>query len=136
MNPVQLTKELLCTPPDQRASGSREAVVLLTPSEYLARQNSDSFLDYSCMIIKKHVPISSAKTRLLELLRQVEESHENVVITKNGLPKAVLLNYEDFAGLLETLEILADTKTMRGVKAGLRDLKAGRTVRLEDAFKE
>ena len=88
------------------------------------------------MMIEKHVPISSAKTRLLELLRQVEESHENVVLTKNGLPKAVLLNYEDFVGLLETVEVLADTKMLRGIKAGLQDVKAGRVVRLEDAFKE
>jgi antitoxin YefM len=88
------------------------------------------------MTIDKHVPISSAKAKFLELLRQVEEGHENVVITKNGLPKAVLLNYQDFAGLLETIEILADPKTLRGVKAGLRDLKARRMVRLADAFKE
>jgi prevent-host-death family protein len=88
------------------------------------------------MMIEKHVPISSAKTRLLELLRQVEENRENVVITKNGLPKAVLLNYEDFVGLLETIEILADAKTLRGIKAGLQDVKSGHIVRFEDAFKE
>jgi len=88
------------------------------------------------MMIEKYVPISSAKTRLLELLRQVEENRENVVITKNGLPTAVLLNYEDFAGLLETIEILADAKTLRGIKAGLQDVKANRIVRFEDAFEE
>ena len=108
----------------------------MTPAARPGRQNFDFFFDYIRMTLEKHVPISSAKARLLELLRRVEESHENVVITKNGLPKAVLLNYQDFAGLLETIEILADPKTMRGVKAGLRDLKAGRMVRLEDAFKE
>jgi prevent-host-death family protein len=88
------------------------------------------------MNIEKHIPISSAKAKLLELLRQVEEGHENVVITKNGLPKAVLLNYDDFAGLLETIDILSDPKTMHGIKRGLRDLKAGRVVSLEEAFKE
>ena len=88
------------------------------------------------MTIEKHIPISSAKAKLLELLRQVEEGHEIVVITKNGIPKAVLLNYDDFAGLLETIDILADPKTMRGIKAGLRDIKAGRVVSLEEAFKE
>ncbi|MGH8006303.1 MAG: type II toxin-antitoxin system Phd/YefM family antitoxin [Candidatus Binatia bacterium] len=87
------------------------------------------------MTIEKHVSVSSAKAKLLELLRQIEEEHENVVITKNGLPKAVLLNYNDFAGLLETVEILADPKIMRGIKAGLQDIKAGRVVRLEEAFK-
>jgi prevent-host-death family protein len=88
------------------------------------------------MIIEKHIPISFAKAKLLELLRQVEEGHENVVITKNGLPKAVLLNYDDFAGLLETIDILSDPKILRGIKAGLRDLRAGRVVSLEKAFEE
>ena len=88
------------------------------------------------MNLEKHVPISLAKVRLLELLRQMEERHENVVLTKNGLPKAVLLSYEEFTGLLETVEILADAKTLRGIRAGLQDVKKGRVVRLEDAFKE
>ena len=88
------------------------------------------------MIIEKHIPISSAKAKLLVLLRQVEEEHENVVITKNGLPKAVLINYDDFTGLLETIDILSDPKTLRGIKAGLRDLKAGQVVSLEKAFEE
>ncbi len=34
------------------------------------------------MMIEKHVPISSAKTRLLELLRQVEESREKLCSPK------------------------------------------------------
>ncbi len=88
------------------------------------------------MTIEKHIPISFAKANLLELLRQVEERHENVVITKNGLPKAVLLNYEDFAGLLETIDILSDPKTLRGIKAGLRNVRAVRVVSLKKAFEE
>lgn len=88
------------------------------------------------MMIEKHVPISSTKTKLLTLLRQLEENHENVVLTKNGRPKAVLLNYEDFAGLLETIEILTNTETLGGIQAGLQDLQAGRVIRLEDAFPE
>ena len=88
------------------------------------------------MTLEKHVSISSAKAKLLEILRQVETDHENVVITKNGLPKAVLVNYEDFEGLLETIEILSDAQTQRGIQAGLKDIKAGRVTRLGGAFGE
>jgi prevent-host-death family protein len=87
------------------------------------------------MVIEKYIPISSAKAKLLTLLRQIEEEHEHVILTKNGLPKAVLLNYDDFAGLLETLDILTDAETLHGITAGLQDVKAGRVVSLEEALK-
>lgn len=87
------------------------------------------------MRTEKHVSISSAKTRLLDLLRQVEQEHEHVVLTQGGLPKAVLLNYEEFTGLLETLDILADAETMRGIAAGLQDARVGRLVPLAEALK-
>lgn len=88
------------------------------------------------MNIEKHIPVSLAKAKLLELLRRVEDEHENIVITKNGLPKAVLLNYEEFSGLLETIDILADRQAVRAIRAGLKDVQAGRVVRLADAFDE
>jgi prevent-host-death family protein len=87
------------------------------------------------MVIEKYIPISSAKAKLLTLLRQIEEEHEHVILTKNGLPKAVLLNYDDFAGLLETLDILTDAETLHGITAGLKDVKAGRVVPLKEALK-
>jgi prevent-host-death family protein len=88
------------------------------------------------MRIDNYIPVSMAKSRLLEVLRKIEEQHGNVVITKNGLPKAVLLRYEDFEGLLETIDILSDAQTIRGVKKGLNDIRAGRIVGLKEAFEE
>ena len=88
------------------------------------------------MNIVKHIPVSSAKAQLLELLRQVENEREAIVITKNGLPKAVLLNYEEFSGLLETIDILADQQAIQTIRTGLKDIQAGRVVRLADAFDE
>ncbi len=88
------------------------------------------------MNIEKHIPVSLAKAKLLELLRRVEDEHENIVITNNRLPKAVLLNYEEFSGLLETIDILAGRQAVRAIRAGLKDVQAGRVVRLADAFDE
>jgi antitoxin YefM len=57
--------------------------------------------------ISKYVPITKAKNDLLELIRQVESVHESVAITKNGIPAAVLLSMEKYAGLVETLRFSA-----------------------------
>ena len=88
------------------------------------------------MNVEAYVSVSTAKARLLEVLRRIEEQRAKVVITKNGMPKAVLLNYEDFEGLLETIDILSDSQTVSGIKKGLRDIKAGRIVTLAEAFEE
>jgi prevent-host-death family protein len=88
------------------------------------------------MKIDEYVPVSLAKGRLLEVLRQLEKHHGKIMITKNGLPKAVLISYEDFEGLLETIDILADAETVKGIRQGLKDIKAGKMLGLEETFKD
>ena len=88
------------------------------------------------MKIEEYVSVSTAKAQLLKVLRRIEEERVKVVITKNGIPKAVLLHYGDFEGLLETIDILSDSQTVKGIKEGLKDIKAGRVVSLREAFKE
>jgi len=88
------------------------------------------------MKIEEYLSVSSAKARLLEILRKIEEQHSKVVITKNGAPKAILMNFEDFEGLLETVDILSDAETVRGIRKGLQDVKARRVVSLKEAFKD
>lgn len=88
------------------------------------------------MKAKEYISISTAKAQLLEVLRGLEDRGGKVVITKNGIPTAVLVHHEDFEGLLETIDILSDSRTVRGIRAGLKDIKAGRVVSLKQAFKE
>ncbi len=73
------------------------------------------------------VPLSEAKTHLARLLAEVEELGEGVTITRSGRPAGVLLSIEEYEGLIETLDILADSKLMASLRKGLRDAEAGRT---------
>ena len=74
------------------------------------------------------VPMSEAKTHLAQLLADVERLGEAVAITRSGRPAAVLLSVDEYEGLIETLDILADSKLMASVRRGLRDAEAGRVV--------
>jgi prevent-host-death family protein len=74
------------------------------------------------------VPMSEAKTHLARLLADVERLGEGVTITRSGRPAAVLLSMDEYEGLLETLDILADSKLIASVRRGLRDVEAGRVV--------
>jgi antitoxin YefM len=71
--------------------------------------------------IREYVPVTQAKTRLLDLVRKLKGSGDAIAITKNGVPEAVLISMEKFEGLLETMEILADDKTMKALRRSMRD---------------
>ena len=74
------------------------------------------------------VTLSEAKTYLARLLAEVEKLGEGVTITRSGRPAGVLLSIEEYEGLLETLDILADSKLMASIRRGLRDAEEGRVV--------
>ncbi len=74
------------------------------------------------------VTISEAKAQLPRLLSDVVELGEGVIITRSGRPAGVLVSFDEYEGLLETLEILADSELAAAVRAGLDDAAAGRTV--------
>ncbi len=56
----------------------------------------------------KTLPLSEVKTRLPELVAGVQEREEEVVVTKNGRPAAVLINIDEYTRLKETVEVLSD----------------------------
>jgi prevent-host-death family protein len=80
------------------------------------------------------VPLSEAKTHLARLLTEVEKLGEGVTITRSGRPAGVLLSIEEYEGLLETLDILADPKLMASVRRGLRDAEKGRVLRDDEVW--
>lgn len=84
--------------------------------------------------IDRFVPITEAKNRLLDIARDVERSDDIVAITRNGVPTAILLSPAKFEGLLETLEILSDARTMRALRRSMREAAAGKWVRESHVF--
>lgn len=84
--------------------------------------------------IDRFVPITQAKDRLLDLAREVERDDSVVAITRNGVPAAILLSPAKFEGLLETVEILADARTMRALRRSIGQAAAGKWVREGRAF--
>lgn len=72
------------------------------------------------------LPVTVVKRRLLELLKQLQELKGTIAITKNGLPAGVLMSMDDYESLLETIEILANPKTMKALRESLADRASGR----------
>ena len=82
------------------------------------------------------VPLSDAKTHLAKLLSEAENLGEHVVITRSGRPAGVLLPVDEYEGLLETLEILADQELMESIRQGLEDVDKGDVVSHEALWNE
>ena len=84
--------------------------------------------------IDRFIPITEAKNRLLDLVRDLQTKDDIVAITKNGVPAAVLLGVERFEGLLETIDILSDKRAMTSLRRSLREARAGRWLSHKEVF--
>ncbi|MFA6637008.1 MAG: type II toxin-antitoxin system Phd/YefM family antitoxin [Candidatus Omnitrophota bacterium] len=76
--------------------------------------------------------ISQAKTHLPELIRKADRTYESFLITKNGSPKAVLMSCDELEGLLETIEILNDSKLAASIRKARKDAMAGKVAAFKD----
>ena len=76
--------------------------------------------------IESYVTITQAKALLLDMVRSLRNKTNTIAITKNGVPEAVLLSMDTYEGLLETIDILADSDAMAALKNSAIDEKTGR----------
>ena len=72
----------------------------------------------------KTLSLSEAKVKLSGLVDEVSRRDEEVVITKNGRPAAVLVSADEYESWQETLAVRADAGLMRDIKKGLVALMA------------
>ena len=82
------------------------------------------------------VTLSDAKTHLPKLLAEVSEIGERIIITRSGRPAGVLLSIEEYDGLVETLEILADPDLSQAVRQGLAEVSDHDLVSHEELWSE
>ena len=55
-----------------------------------------------------------------------------VVITHEGLPKVVMMSFQEFEGLMETLDVMANPKEAADILKRLRNMHKEESVSLED----
>ncbi len=83
----------------------------------------------------KILSLSEAKMKLSELVEAVYSTDEEIVITKNGRPAAVLVSPEEFESWKETIEIASSPDLMEEIRQGLVALKKKRKLyTLEELF--
>lgn len=78
--------------------------------------------------MQRIVPVTKAKKELLDMIRQLSDEDATFTVTKNGVPVGVLMTPERFEALLETIEILADTRMVKALARSQKDFADGRIV--------
>ncbi len=71
----------------------------------------------------KTLPLSEAETKLGSLIDEIRDRDEEVTITKNGRPVAVLISSDEFERWKETFAIRADAALSKEIGEGLAALK-------------
>lgn len=88
------------------------------------------------LIIQDYIPVTKAKAAFLDIIRKIEGSEDAIAITKNGVPEAVLLSMKKFEGLLETIEILSDEKSMKSIRKSIKEAQQGKWLDYDEVFQE
>ncbi|MGI8524227.1 MAG: type II toxin-antitoxin system Phd/YefM family antitoxin [Nocardioides sp.] len=82
------------------------------------------------------VPVAEARANLSRMIDEAVSTHQRVEITRNGVRAAVLLGSDDYDGLMETLDVLADADLVRAIGAGRAESARGDVVELDDVAEE
>jgi antitoxin YefM len=85
----------------------------------------------------KTLSLSEVKMKLSSLVDAVYKTDEEVVITKNGSPAAVLISSDEFESWKETIAVRSDSAFMDEIKKGVEALKKGKAklYTLEELFR-
>jgi prevent-host-death family protein len=71
----------------------------------------------------KILPFVEARAKLSHLVDRVSAMDEEILITRNGRPAAVLVSPGEYEGWKETRAIRSDRELMAEIRRGLRGLK-------------
>ena len=71
----------------------------------------------------KILSLSEAKMKLSALIESVKTTDEEVIITKNGSPAAVLISSDEYESWQETLAIRSDKELTAEIQSGLATFK-------------
>ena len=72
--------------------------------------------------------LATVKSHFSAVVDSVHDTHERVVVTRNGEPTVVMMAVDDLESLEETLAILREEHTMRDLAQAEAEIAAGDTL--------
>jgi antitoxin YefM len=84
------------------------------------------------ILVMTTISLADAKARLSAVLDEVRDTHERVVITRNGRPEAVILAVSDLEALEETLDLLSTPGALEEIRAAEAEVARGEAIDAEE----
>ena len=78
------------------------------------------------------VPISDLQSQAKKIIERVKKTRDPVVITQKGQPAALLVNYEDYTGMVATLEEMSQPDWRERLAEAEGDSQAGKSIDLAE----
>ena len=75
------------------------------------------------MQIDSYIAITKAKAKLLDVIRNIDDRDDTIAITKNGIPKVIIMSMGQYEAMCETMTIMADEDVMKQIRASLKDIQ-------------
>ena len=74
------------------------------------------------------IPLADAKARLSAVLDDVRDTHDRVVITRNGRPEAVIISVSDLETIEETLDLLSTPGAIDEIRTAEAEIARGEAI--------
>jgi len=78
------------------------------------------------------IPISELQNQAKQIVERVKNTRDTVIITQRGKPAALLVNYEDYEGMVATLEEMSQPDWRERLAEAERDSRAGKGIELAE----
>jgi len=76
------------------------------------------------------IPVTQARRDFLPLIEKVGDELHKFIVTKQGKPVAVVLSYEEYVRMAETLKLIEDENLLQETRQGLAEIEEGKFVPL------
>ncbi|MDD5072894.1 MAG: type II toxin-antitoxin system Phd/YefM family antitoxin [Candidatus Nanoarchaeia archaeon] len=78
------------------------------------------------------ITLKALRPGLPKVANAIASKYDRYIVTKRGNPVMMLINPEDYEGLIETIEILSDKTALRRIKKARKEAESGKTVTLAE----
>ena len=91
--------------------------------------------NHNCMS-NKTLSITKAREDLFKIAEQVQKPNNFYTLSIEGEPKVVMMSYDEFDSMRETMEILSDPDIMKSIKKAEEEYEKGEYISWQDMKKE
>jgi antitoxin YefM len=77
------------------------------------------------IVAMETLPLGDARDRFSALVTSVEQTHDRVTVTRNGVPAAVIVSPADLEELEETIAVLSSSVLIRQLAESREDVQRG-----------